>query len=1047
MELGIYEQVINQLFEIKIKSLDCNNLYIGTKEISKDNVAFYLSQYLYHILQQVISSLGTDDQGVEKSINLVNGIITKIADELNLNDFKGNLIDAQSSILTAVIDKTTCEYPDISEYLSTIRPITSLVHSSLFTGSNGSVDMLSELRKEIMSCDEICLLVSFIKRSGLILIYDYLKRFTANGHKLKVITTTYMGASDFSAIKQLSLLPNTSIKISYNSESDRLHAKAYLFIRNSGFHTSYIGSSNLSEPALTKGLEWNIKVTQTELPDIISSIRNSFNTYWEDTRFETFSPGLDDKRLKAALNGSSEIQAIDYSVLDLIHAHNYQEEILEKLRIEREIHHHYKNLVVAATGTGKTVIAAFDFKRYLDENPNAKFLFVVHREEIIKQACSTFRAVLRDENFGEMWYGSNEPSSYTQLFASKDMLNNRLDQLNLPDTYYDYIIFDEAHHIVADTYQKIIHKFKPNIFLGLTATPERMDGQDILKYFDDTISAEIRLDTALNNNLLCPFHYYGITDNVDLNAVKWERGHYDVSELSHIYRANDRRTSVIFSSLEKYLPDYDKVSALCFCVDIEHAKYMQAKFTLAGLKSQVLTSDNSENRARYLQQLKAKTINYLFVVDMFNEGVDIPSVDTILFLRPTESLTIFIQQLGRGLRKETGKDFVTVLDYVGHCKNEFNYVDRFRSLIGKTSMSVSEEFKKDFPHLPLNCKITLEPKAKEYILENINYSIKSLNDVKIVQMINNFSRNHDMPLNLINFTKVYNVDLSVLYKGRTWNSLCNSAGITTNFSRFNPMLSRAVYKKWLSVDSFSYFTFIENLSTNGFKVDYNNFSPKEKLLALMFYYDLFQNENVYGSLQDMFDALSNDQEFAEEISQIMFILKSNCKVLEECDNSVLKNSFPLMLHAQYTKDEIFVALRTSSLEKKSTCREGVERNKAMKIEAMFVDIIKDREAGSNTNYNDYAISNDLFHWETQNKVSPESPAGLNYINQTQTMLLFVRQQQTFPDDSTRTMGYVYLGQVFLKSYSGSKPMQIIWKLKDPIPASVSEYAISWRSVG
>jgi len=197
----------------------------------------------------------------------------------------------------------------------------------------------------------------------------------------------------------------------------------------------------------------------------------------------------------------------------------------------------------------------------------------------------------------------------------------------------------------------------------------------------------------------------------------------------------------------------------------------------------------------------------------------------------------------------------------------------------------------------------------------------------------------------------------------------------------------------------------------------------------------------------MFDDLSNDQEFAEEISQIMHILISKCKVLEECDNSVLRNSFPLMLHAQYTKDEIFVALHTSTLEKKSTCREGVERNKAMKIEAMFVDIIKDREAGSNTNYNDYAISNDLFHWETQNKVSPESPAGLNYINQTQTMLLFVRQQQTFPDDSTRTMGYVYLGQVFLKSYSGSKPMQIIWKLKDPIPASVSEYAISWRSVG
>jgi len=1047
MEIGIYEQVINQLFKIKLSEINEGHFFIGKKELNKDNVALYLSQYLYHILQQVMSSMDLDKQGVENSINLINGIIKKIAKELELNDFQNNLIDIQSSILTAVIDKTTCDYPDVAQYLSKITPITSLVHSTLFTGSNLSVDMLSEIRKEILSSDEICLLISFIKQSGLNLIFNNLKHFTSNGHKLNVITTTYMGATDYSAIKLLATLPNTNIRISYNTDSDRLHAKAYLFLRSTGFHTAYIGSSNLSEPALTKGLEWNLKITQAELPDIISSIRNSFNTYWADDRFESFIPGKDDDRLKAALNNQIETGIIDYSILDLVRARDYQNQILEELRIERELHNHYRNLVVAATGTGKTVIAAFDFKQFLEKNPKSRFLFVVHREEIIRQACSVFRNVLQDENFGEMWYGNHEPNSYSNLFASKDILNNRLDSIKLPDDYYDYIIFDEAHHIVADTYQKIIKKFKPKIFLGLTATPERMDGQDILKYFDGTISAEIRLDTALNNNLLSPFHYYGITDSVDLDQVQWERGHYVVSELSRLYTENDRRTRVVFDSLQKYLTNFNDVRALCFCVDIKHAQYMQAKFTLGGLKSKYLTSENANERVKLLNQLKRKEINYLFVVDMFNEGVDIPSVDTILFLRPTESLTIFLQQLGRGLRKEEGKDFVTILDYVGHCRKEFNYMDRFRSLIGRTSMGVTEEIEKGFPHLPLNCKITLEPKAESYILENIKGSIDSFRKERIIRSIKNFNKDYELPLTLSNFLKVRNISLDKLYKGSTWNSLCLAAEVTDKESKFNNVLCRAVYKKWLSTDSYSYFSFIEHLSNNNFIVDFNALNNKEKQMSLMLYYDLFQDDNLYNSLQEMFDDLSSDKIVSSEINELMHILMNKSQTLEIDDNSALRLILPLKLHAQYTKDQILVAMQTSTLRKKSSCREGVERNKHLNTEAMFVDIIKDREVGSNTNYNDYAISNDLFHWETQNKVSPSSQAGYNYINENQIMLLFVRQQSSFPDDKSRTMGYIYLGEVSLKEYSGAKPMQIVWKLKTPMPASVSEYAKKYRALG
>ena len=274
---------------------------------------------------------------------------------------------------------------------------------------------------------------------------------------------------------------------------------------------------------------------------------------------------------------------------------------------------------------------------------------MAHREEILRQSLLTFRQVLSDYNFGEKWYGGEEPANYEYVFASKDTLNNRLDSLPLPADYYDYIVIDEVHHVAASSYRKIINHFTPKVLLGLTATPERMDGEDITQDFDGTISAEIRLDDALNKGLLAPFYYYGITDSVDYSEVAWDKGHYVASELSHIYTYNDARTAVILQSLQKYLTNIRDVRSLCFCVDQQHAKYMAAKFTLCGLKADVLTSENAQMRAPLYRRLKNKEINYLFVVDMFNEGVDIPEVDTILFLRPTESLTVFIQQFGRGL--------------------------------------------------------------------------------------------------------------------------------------------------------------------------------------------------------------------------------------------------------------------------------------------------------------------------------------------------------------------------------------------------------------
>ena len=1051
MQIGIYEQILNQLFEEKLATIDRNRFYIGERAVKRDEAAKILAMYLTgifeHILADTIDYRENEDEidvcssntSIAKGIELANSIIKKLVKEFQLQS--GNLISAQAKILTAVIDKTQSDYPDIAKRLEEIMPMKGLINGALFTGKG--LKLYSELQKEIASSDEIYLMVSFIKKRGLVLLLPQLKEFTNRGGILKVITTTYMKATDFDAIKKLSELKNTEIKITYDETSERLHAKAYIFLRKTGFDTAYVGSSNLSEQALDTGAEWNVKVTQVEQPRMLKTIRDAFEASWWAEGYETFVAGEDDDKLKRAL-GEEVDNGIDFSMLKLIRPFDYQQEILERLQVEREVRGHWKNLVVAATGTGKTVMAASDYKSFAEKNERARLLFIAHREEILRQSLQTFRQVLCNYNFGEKWYGGEEPSNYEYVFASKDTLNNRLANLQLPDDYYDYIVIDEVHHVAASSYRNIINYFKPKVLLGLTATPERMDGEDITLDFDGVISAEIRLDDALNKGLLCPFHYYGITDSVDYSEVAWDKGHYVASELSKIYTFNDARTEVILRSLKHYVTNVHDVRALCFCVDQQHAKYMASKFTLCGLKAEVLTSENSQMRAVLYNRLKNKKINYLFVVDMFNEGVDIPEVDTILFLRPTESLTVFIQQFGRGLRKANGKTHVDIFDYVGNSRAEFNYADRMRVMLGKTSMSVAEEMELDCPHLPLGCRILLEPKAKEYILNNIKGAIRRFTASHFNKLAVSFERNHSAPLTLTNFVNIYQVPLDKLYRGRTWNQMLNELGLIDSISNFNEELSRAVVRKWLATDSYSYLNYIKSLAEKSFKINVDMMSAVDKKRLLMLYYDLFETAGRFTSLQDMANALSADSVFCSEVKEVISLLLQYKTAYEKDDNSLLQD-FPLKLHGVYTKAQIQVAIGTSTLGRKSPSREGVERNKHLNIEAMFVDIIKNREEGSTTDYDDKAISPYLFQWDTQNSVNPESPTGQAYINETQTMLLFVREQKTFAEDKSRTMGYVYLGRVTLHSWEYKnlgtrRQMQILWDMVEPIPGSVMHFA-------
>lgn len=1030
---GIYEELVTQLVAQNLGRLDKQLFYINTSVLDKEEAAAVLAKHLSQTIKTALNYVKGENQ-LEQQIAIANKIILVLKEELNREEFGADLIAIEGEILKAVFTKVDAHFADFNLHLKEITPYTRLTHSELFTGGNVGLSLESELKKEILSSNKIDLLVSFIKFKGIIILERELVEFTNRGGELRIITTTYMGASDYKAIQLLSKLKNTQVKISYNTGNERLHAKAYLFKRNTGFHTGYIGSSNFSRSALTDGLEWNLKITTKEVSHIIDKFQKTFDSYWQSDDFELFDDAIHKEKLIESLNQGKSGKNLDLNLSFFdIKPFPFQSEILEKLEVERSVHQRFRNLVVAATGTGKTVISAFDYKRFRSENPSANLLFLAHRKEILAQSAATFRGILRDTNFGELWVDGLIPSSYEHVFASVQTINNRLDDLDLSPDYYDFIVIDECHHLTAASYRGILQYFKPKVLLGLTATPERMDGGDIQEDFHNRIAAEIRLPEALNRKLLCPFQYFGITDSIDLSKVGWERGRYVASELSSLYTANDRRVREIITALEKYTKDLNEVRALCFCVSMDHAKFMAEKFSLAGLKADYLTSATLHNRDTVKQQLLQKKINYLFVVDIFNEGIDIPEIDTVLFLRPTESLTIFLQQLGRGLRLAEDKDCLTVLDFVGNSRPEYNFENKFRALIGKTATTVAKEIEDQFPHLPLGCSIILEKKAKQVILENIA-AATSLNRNQLIQKIQNFQHHTTLALSLKNFVSFYNIPLQLIYKRGGWKRLCQEAGKEPDFSATHESnIVNAIAKKWLACSSHSYYRFILELAKKQFSISVNACSEVEKQMLLMVHYDLWQTAGGFDSLESSIRAVGQNKVMVDEIFEVLELLLDRIESKEM--DIELPYQQPLKVHARYTRDQILAGIGLSTFARKSPSREGVALNSALNTEILFINLIKSEENFSPTTmYDDYAINETLFHWQSQNSAGPDTPKGISYIKHEEEhkiILLFVREKNK--DEYGNSMGYVFVGEGKLKEHYGSKPMSIKWELNEPLP--------------
>ncbi|MBF8984095.1 DUF3427 domain-containing protein [Lutibacter sp. B2] len=1035
IKTGIYEEIINKKLKKELAGLniDCYEIekeYIDVEEARK-TLASYISFITRKALKYVRDNKADDKEALLDQIITCNDIISALSKRLDKEEFEALKIAEEGEVLTSIYSRINNIRSIKNE--KNIRPITSISQSSLFTGSHYEPSMLGEIKREIISSDSIDMLVSFIKWSGLRCIIEELRDFTENRNgKLRVITTSYMEATDYKAILELSKLKNTEVKISYDVDRTRLHAKSYVFKRETGFSTAYIGSSNLSNPALTSGLEWNIKVAEKDSFDIIKKIEATFESYWNDSEFAYFNreSEQDHERLKIALSKKNQIGNNDTYFNFDIQPYHYQKEILEKLQAEREIFGRTRNLLVAATGVGKTVISAFDYKRFkINSKDTARILFVAHREEILKQSINTFRGILKDYNFGDLLVGGNTPNSLDQLFVSIQSFNSAKLYEKTSSDFYDFIIIDEFHHAAADSYQKLLSYYQPKVLLGLTATPERMDGKNVLEYFEDTIASEMRLTEAIDRKLLCPFQYFCVTDTVDLSKLKWSRKGYNIKELENVYTSNKIRSNQVMQSIYKYVTDIDKVKGLGFCVSIEHAKYMANFFNNANIASLALYAGvDPKIRADAKNKLIRGETKFIFVVDLYNEGVDIPEVNTILFLRPTESLTVFMQQLGRGLRLSEGKECLTVLDFVGQAHQNYNFEEKFRSLIGRTKHSIKHYIEQGFFNLPKGCFIQLEKQAKEYILRNIKESSNTRKN--LVSKMKYFHQDTGIELTLQNFLKYYHLSLYDFYGksgNRTFKRMMVEAELKQDFICINEKLIAKRLPNLFHINSRRLIRFLLDYIQGA---DIKN--EEEKLMLAMFYYSFYNAEpkkEGFLTIEEGINKVLENDEIKEEISDVLQYSYENIDFLE------IKNDFrfssPLGVHCNYSTSQILAALGYYNEENKPAFREGVKHLKNKNLDIFFITLNKsEKDFSPSTLYEDYAINDRLFHWQTQSKVSEETNTAQRYINHKKLghkIALFVREYKI---ENGYTSPFVFLGSCEYVSHSGNKPMSFIWKLKD-----------------
>lgn len=848
------------------------------------------------------------------------------------------------------------------------------------------------LRSELRSADRVDLICPFIGYQGINLIRSELARL---GSGLRVITTTYLGATHLRALDLLAGM-GAHIKIAYESPDQKtaLHAKAWIFHRESGFTTATIGSSNLSKNALVDGLEWNVRVGSADASQLLEELRVTFERLWARPTFEPYDPTRDRERVRRALKCQIASDDSGPSFYVDVEPRAHQIEALEALRFAR-LEGQHKNLIVAATGTGKTLLSAFDYQRLASENkrrPN--LLYVAHRGDILKQSREAFRSVLRDQSFGELHVGDHRADAWGHVFASIQSLHG--DAVNrIPHEHFEVLIVDEFHHAEAPTYRKLLEHLRPGELLALTATPERADGKSVVDRFGAP-TFELRLWHALDRQLLSPFHYFGIDDQTDLTKLQWVSGRYRDAELETLYvRRGEARTRIVLRELQDKAPEGDDLRCVAFCVSIAHADFMAAEFREAGYQAEALHSRAHERDAT-LKQFRDGQLQIICTVDLLNEGVDVPEINTVLFLRPTESATVFVQQLGRGLRKHRDKGALVVLDFVGQQNQKFRMDLRFRAMTGQTRTELESSVKSGFLRLPAGCDIQLQREVAERVLRNLKEAIPTRLDA-LVDEVRRLALNGDKP-KLSLFLRETGLEPSDLYRSNR---------------SFSQVLSVA---KLLKGDLPSRHHRVGAL----IHVD-------DKLRAKQYAAALQGEESQPGFDRMLAFPLLEALSLAEIPEAIRAEALELLEALRPESRSRLADDLPFSLHASYSRDEIVAPFRDNP----ASMRQGTFYVEDLELDIHLVTLNKsERDFSPTTRYQDYFEGPEVLHWESQSTTLRDTPTGRRLVEGLGRHLFFVRESK---NSDGRTAPFFCAGFASPIWSEGEKPIRMRWKLEHAVP--------------
>ena len=1058
---GIYDLMVDPLLSSALQAAKASGIEVEESELKKRDSRLLAREIAMAVAEQFEQITAENGESSPEHLAFANGLLNYLA--ANAPPQAGPGLQLTTRVLRRIGQSPQLQPTDLSEH-------------GLLTGRETGENLLLHLRRELATCDRADWLVSFIKLRGVCQLEGDIEAFLRRGGELRVATTAYMGATEPRALDALVAISRQHggrlrIKFSRAADSTRLHAKSYIHHRDTGFGSAYVGSANLSRPALTDGLEWTVRLSQSASPGLWSKMTETFDQWWGDPDFTEYAIAESDPshsefqelihRAKAGSKGSAYLD-VAWNAHFSPEPKPFQQAVLERIQWERTELGKTRHLVVSATGTGKTMIAGFDYRQFRREfiakNLRVpRLLYIAHTARILEQARAMFALVLRERNFGGLLVDGQDERESEGVFASIQSWNSKRLSESFSRNHFDYVVVDEVHHGEANTWRRLLDWISPQSLIGLTATPERADGRDIRMHFGGSTTAEIRLPAAIEQRLLVPFHYFGVTDDVDLRDVAWTRHGYETKGLEEIYlRAGERWVDDVRQSIYRYVSDPMAMRALGFCCSIRHANLMCAVFeeiaereSKAGRSSPraaVITGEHAaEDRARAIERLRKGETQILFSVDLLNEGVDIPEVDTVLLLRPTSSLTVYLQQIGRGLRlsPHTSKDCLTVLDFVGQHRREFPFEERFRALTIRSLGTTDSQIENGTFALPAGSSITLEPIARLRILTNLRQRIQS-NRQRITHLVRNFIADHNRVPAMHELDDPLVNDPRTFYVGRnsSWGRIVAEATGSTPYS--STALDDALTTGLLGIASTddaqiadAGLSLIARMSHPGWSLEDESKDARLEMILGEFRSAFRRSDAAVArpTAKDALERLQRSQPVRDELSQLLPTIARSATSASPIGGRQLPPEIPLRIHRRYTRAQILLAFGWREIWH-SPHQQGVHWFDDYRSLVLFVTLDKGGDTFTDrTRFRDFAISPTEFHWQSQRATGNNSTTR-HRIDAAKrgeiTMWLFLREA---PEDALGTQPFAFMGGFTPTEIEGANPVSVIGRLDHSLPAN------------